>query len=52
MNHLAGTLTCGLVWLLAREYFSRAVALTAGLFAALYWPLIYFEGEVLIEPCS
>ncbi len=50
VNHLAGTLTCGLVWLLAREYFSRAVALTAGLGAALYWPSIYFEGEVLIEP--
>ncbi len=50
LNHVAGTLTCGLVWLLAREYFGRAVALTAGLLAALYWPLVYFEGEVLIEP--
>jgi len=50
VNHLAGTLTCGLVWLFAREYFSRAVALTAGLIAALYWPFVYFEGEVLIEP--
>jgi hypothetical protein len=26
------------------------VALVAGLAAALYWPLVYFEGEVLIEP--
>ena len=50
VNHLAGTLTCGLVWLFAREYFGRAVALTAGLVAALYWPFVYFEGEVLIEP--
>ncbi len=49
-NHIAGVATCAFVWLLAREYFSRAVALTAGLVAALYWPLIYFEGEVLIEP--
>ncbi|HXV13131.1 MAG TPA: tetratricopeptide repeat protein [Candidatus Krumholzibacteria bacterium] len=50
VNHLAGAFTCALVWLLAREYFARAVALTAGLGAALYWPAIYFEGEVLIEP--
>src|SRR5262245_17820475 len=50
LNHLAGAATCALVWRLARDYFSRAVALTAGLVAALYWPLIYFEGEVLIEP--
>lgn len=50
LNHVAGVVTCGLVWLLAREYFSRTVALTAGLGAALYWPFIYFEGEVLIEP--
>lgn len=50
MNHLAGAATCGLVWVLAREYFSRSVALAAGLVAALYWPFIYFEGEVLIEP--
>jgi len=50
LNHLAGAATCVLVWRLARDYFTRAVALTAGLVAALYWPLIYFEGEVLIEP--
>ena len=50
LNHLAGAATCVLVWMLAREYFTRAVALTAGVVAALYWPFIYFEGEVLIEP--
>ncbi len=50
LNHLAGAITSALVWRLARDYFSRAVALLAGLLAALYWPFIYFEGEVLIEP--
>lgn len=50
LNHVAGATTCVLVWRLARDYFTRAVALTAGLVAALYWPFIYFEGEVLIEP--
>ncbi len=50
VNHVAGVLMCGLVYLFAREYFSRAVALVAGLVAALYWPFIYFEGEILVEP--
>ncbi len=50
LNHAAGAATCALVYLLAREYFGRAVAITAGLLAALYWPMIYFEGEILIEP--
>lgn len=50
VNHASGAATCGLVYLLAREYFERRVALVAGLLAALYWPLVYFEGEILIEP--
>jgi 4-amino-4-deoxy-L-arabinose transferase-like glycosyltransferase len=50
LNHAAGVLTCGLTYAFAREYFARSVALVAGLVAALYWPFIYFEGEVLIEP--
>jgi len=49
-NHVMGTVTCGVMVLLARQYFGRAVALTAGLVAALYWPFIYFEGELLVEP--
>jgi 4-amino-4-deoxy-L-arabinose transferase-like glycosyltransferase len=49
-NHLCGVVTCGLIFLLARQYFTRGVALVAGLVAALYWPFIYFEGELLVEP--
>ncbi|HEU4366582.1 MAG TPA: glycosyltransferase family 39 protein, partial [Candidatus Krumholzibacteria bacterium] len=49
-NHAIGAATCGLLVLLAREYFPRSVTLVAGLVAALYWPFIYFEGEVLVEP--
>ncbi len=48
-NHVCGTLTSVLVALLAREYFPRRTALVAGIVAALYWPLIYFEGEILVE---
>jgi tetratricopeptide (TPR) repeat protein len=33
---------------LAREYFAKPVALIAGLTSALYWPFIYFEGDLLI----
>jgi tetratricopeptide (TPR) repeat protein len=47
-QHIIGTLTAGLVYLLAREYFSPRVSLVAGLFAALYWPFVYFEGDLLI----
>ena len=50
LNHVAGTITCVLTYAFAREYFPRTVARVAGVTAALYWPFIYFEGEVLIEP--
>jgi len=50
LNHAAGVVTAVCTWLVARAYFERRVALVAGLFTALFWPLIYFEGEVLIEP--
>lgn len=47
-QHVLGTLSACLTFLLAREYFSSRVSLVAGLVAALYWPLVYFEGELLI----
>jgi len=47
-QHLLGTCSAGLVYMLAREYFSPRVALTAGIGAALYWPFVYFEGDILI----
>jgi 4-amino-4-deoxy-L-arabinose transferase-like glycosyltransferase len=47
-QHVIGTMTAGAVFLLAREYFNPRVSLVAGLFAALYWPFVYFEGDLLI----
>lgn len=47
-QHLMGCATAVFVYYLAREYFSRNIALLSGLIAALYWPFIYFEGELLI----
>jgi 4-amino-4-deoxy-L-arabinose transferase-like glycosyltransferase len=49
MNHLISSLTAGLVYLTARELFSRSVALVAGLTVALYWVLVYMEGDLLVE---
>ena len=48
VQHLVGSTSCVLVYLLAREFFATRVALLAGILAALYWPFIYFEGELLI----
>ena len=49
VQHLFGALTAGLIYLTARELFSRSVALVAGLATALYWVLVYMEGDLLIE---
>jgi tetratricopeptide (TPR) repeat protein len=49
VQHVMGTLSAGLLYLLAREYFSPRVAFVAGVVGALYWPLVYFEGDLLIE---
>ncbi len=47
-QHLIGAASASLVYLLARQYFRVSVATIAGFTMALYWPLIYFEGELLI----
>ena len=47
-QHILGSISVVLVYIFAREYFTRHVGLLAGLLAALYWPLIFFEGELLI----
>jgi len=45
---LLGTATCGLMMFCARRFFaSTAAALLAGLLAALYAPLIFYEGVLL-----
>ena len=48
LQHVIGSLSVVLVYLLARRFFSPGVSLVAALIAALYWPLIYFEGDLLI----
>ena len=46
-QHIIGSATCALVYLLGRQFFAVRVALVAGLHAALYWPHIYYEGDLL-----
>ncbi|MBM3286341.1 MAG: tetratricopeptide repeat protein [Candidatus Eisenbacteria bacterium] len=43
---LLGLLNCFLAFLLGRALFGRAVGLIASAFAAGYWVLIFFEGEL------
>lgn len=43
-----GSLGCGLLFLIGRRMFGRAVGAAAGFVAAGYWMLIYFDGELLI----
>jgi 4-amino-4-deoxy-L-arabinose transferase-like glycosyltransferase len=45
---LIGSFTCLLVWVLGRRLFDRRVALLAGVTAALYSMLIFYEGLLLI----
>ena len=49
IQHLVGSLSCVLVYLLARNLFARKVAVVAGLIAATYGMLFYFEGELLLD---
>jgi len=45
---LFGAVTAALAFLVGERAFDRRVGLVAGLFAATYWVLIYFDGELLI----
>lgn len=44
---LLGALTCLLTWRLGRKLFGAGVGLAAGLMAAVYGPLVFFDGELL-----
>lgn len=46
---ILGAFSCIAVTLIARELFDEKVSFVSGLVAALYGPLIFFEGELLVE---
>ncbi|MBN2563224.1 MAG: glycosyltransferase family 39 protein, partial [Phycisphaerae bacterium] len=43
-----GSLSCGLLFLIGRQVFSRTAGILAGLGAATYWIFLYFDAELLI----
>ena len=45
---ILGSLSCGLLFLIGRRIFGRAIGAVAGFIAGSYWMLIYFDGELLI----
>ena len=49
IQHLVGSFSCVLVYLLARRLFGRTVAIVAGMIAATYGMLLYFEDELLLD---
>ena len=50
IQSVLGALSCGLLFLVGRLVFNRGVGAVAGLAAAAYWVLIYFDNELLIPP--
>src|SRR5262249_41812844 len=48
VQHVIGSLTAGLIYLTARDLFSRRVAMVAGLTTPLYWVLVYMESDLLL----
>lgn len=50
VQSLLGAFSCGLVFFVARRFYSRTTAAAAGFVAATFWLFFYFEGELLIVP--
>jgi hypothetical protein len=49
IQHLIGSFSCVLIYLLAKRLFNRTTAIVAGFIAATYGMLLYFEGELLLD---
>ncbi|KPL02094.1 MAG: hypothetical protein AMJ73_09215, partial [candidate division Zixibacteria bacterium SM1_73] len=49
IQHLIGSFSCILVYLLAKRLFDRKVAAVAALIAATYGMFFYFENELLLD---
>jgi len=49
IQHVVGSFSCVLVYLLAKKLFNRKVAIISGLIAASYGMLWYFEDELLLD---
>ncbi|MEE9269534.1 MAG: tetratricopeptide repeat protein [Candidatus Krumholzibacteria bacterium] len=47
-QQLIGTGITVMVYLLSRRFFKRGISLISAVTTALYWPFLYFEGDLLI----
>lgn len=47
VQFVLGAVNCSLIYVLGTRVFNRGIGLIAGLAAALYGPMIYFDGELL-----
>jgi 4-amino-4-deoxy-L-arabinose transferase-like glycosyltransferase len=52
LQAMLGALSCGLVFLIARRFYGRWAGAAAGLVAATFWLLLYFDAELLDVPLS
>ncbi|MFQ5411139.1 MAG: ArnT family glycosyltransferase, partial [Phycisphaerae bacterium] len=52
VQSVMGAASCCLLFLVGREAFGRIVGAVAGLAAATFWVMVYFDGELLLEPLS
>ena len=49
IQHLIGSLSVVLIFLVAKKLFDRQVAILASILAAIYWIFIYYEAELLLD---
>jgi tetratricopeptide (TPR) repeat protein len=49
IQHIIGSFSCILVYILAKKIFTRKIAILSAILASTYWILIYFEGELLLD---
>lgn len=49
IQHVIGSVSVVFIYMLARRMFDRRVSILAAILASVYWVLIYFEGELLLD---
>ncbi|HEX9916865.1 MAG TPA: tetratricopeptide repeat protein [candidate division Zixibacteria bacterium] len=49
IQHIIGSFSCVLVYILAKKIFNRKIAILSAILASTYWIFIYFEGELLLD---
>ena len=45
---ILGSLSCLWIYFLAKNAFGRSVAILSGVLSSIYWPFVFFDGELLL----